>query len=1415
MRIPSPHLRLVLIAAALVSASTCVPTVARAGGLRVLQSDASGVLFQLDPAEFQPAPGAGVQKLPIGDFEATAIPSRPALPFASALIAVPPGARVSASVVEDGGEQAFEGVALSIVPRPVFRESDQTGDLQPYNEPAEAIRDGVWPAAPVDLSTPFSVRRQRLVGLQVYPYRYDAESGRLYVRRALKVRVSFSGGSTRSLSAAPEDRSWDPIWNNVLANASEGRRWREAAPPLAARPALGRKLAGASPNAVTAFDENQPEVRVKLDSTAVYALDFDALAAAGYPAGVPNAEVSVHRHEFVEDVQVPYVTIELPIELQDWNANGVFDSGDRILVWSQNWAQRADASRPQRAWGDAEVVYVTRLAGGAGLRVSTRSGWRNGVGLFSPPSYPAAIHFEKDYWYNNAGTAFADTLNDAFHWTDQTLYYSRPETLLFATDHIDTTHAVSFATAYQGRSSGTHWMWAQVKNASGAYTSVTDSAGFAGRTELVSNATLFGSALSEGRTNRLRVWGKAFTAPPDPTTNANALAALNYFDVTYWRTYAPIAGYLACNSADVSGAFELASDGFADSTTLRVYDVTSPGNPVRLSGVVKESTVSGFRLRLQDSTALGERRDYVVFDAPKSPPASAYSAVTRAGLYGSSGADYLLVGPAIFLAAAEELAQLRESQGMRVLRAPVDAIYDEFNGGRKSAYALKRFFRYAYNRWDTRYVLLLGDGSIDPRPVDPTSSRDFVPTQRIMGPVLASTTSGSFLEAISSDNWLGWCLNCSQPELAPRLPDLHVGRLPANTVAVLDAVVDKLVAYESFAGETWRRGMTLISDDAYSTLSTFGGNPGTSNYCRKDYEDVFRLLNERVKSAVLDSAGLSTADLEVFNLSYYLPNNTADITPCPQTPDTCRCSLTNTQSRARLTALPELVQRVNAGKLWVNYQGHANEYVLAHEEFWRSNGVQRGTDYNLLLNDGRPFFFSAFSCHPNAFAHEAENSNRKNGDCVGAMLVDLGNRRGAVASWASAGYEVLPLNSTTHLNVTLAKTMFAEPPRDAAAGDSGATARIGEILTQTLIRNWQFTRNSAYEADVGVSYTLLGDPATQLSIGLPQGLVTVNGQDVTSGQVVRLRQGGDTLALVADVMSNVRLDSLTLQQLGPNSAITTIPPSKYSVTPSFGDTSFASRGGRRYRLTYGDTLHADDYRYVLRTVDRYGVANPFEIPFRFETALFANGTIVNDLDVIPPTAAMTMLVLSPKPLDPATDLELRVGGALQGFVPTPANGDTSRREWTLSWDHAPYAFGEMPVELRARNGATRVHRFQINVTGAELRIVNPLAFPNPFEDDLGTRFSFTLESATPVDLQIRVFTVSGRRVYERKLLGLTPSYQQIEWDGRDAEGSTLANGIYLYRLVAKNASSSAVYEGRLVKLRKPRRFVDDTQTVTP
>jgi hypothetical protein len=49
-----------------------------------------------------------------------------------------------------------------------------------------------------------------------------------------------------------------------------------------------------------------------------------------------------------------------------------------------------------------------------------------------------------------------------------------------------------------------------------------------------------------------------------------------------------------------------------------------------------------------------------------------------------------------------------------VVVAPLRSVNDKFNGGRHSAASIQRFVKYAYENWQARFVMLFGDGNMDP-----------------------------------------------------------------------------------------------------------------------------------------------------------------------------------------------------------------------------------------------------------------------------------------------------------------------------------------------------------------------------------------------------------------------------------------------------------------------------------------------------------------------------------------------------------------------------------------------------------------------------------------------------------------------------------------------------------------------------
>ena len=205
--------------------------------------------------------------------------------------------------------------------------------------------------------------------------------------------------------------------------------------------------------------------------------------------------------------------------MDDADANGVFDSGDAIVAFVPNWVERSGVtSMAQREWGDAEVVFATRLAGGAGRRVPTRAGWRDAAGLDAARLVPGHPRWERNFKYFGYPPAPDTAQVERFLWTNFAVYYTRADSFRFETNHLDTARSAVFRVLLQGTNSNVHNMYAQVRNGAGRVSWVADSLVWYDRSLRTVAVTLPGGAFSEGLTNRLVLWGKGSTGPPDPAT---------------------------------------------------------------------------------------------------------------------------------------------------------------------------------------------------------------------------------------------------------------------------------------------------------------------------------------------------------------------------------------------------------------------------------------------------------------------------------------------------------------------------------------------------------------------------------------------------------------------------------------------------------------------------------------------------------------------------------------------------------------------------------------------------------------------------------------------------------------------------------------------------------------------------------
>ena len=149
----------------------------------------------------------------------------------------------------------------------------------------------------------------------------------------------------------------------------------------------------------------------------------------------------------------------------------------------------------------------------------------------------------------------------------------------------------------------------------------------------------------------------------------------------------------------------------------------------------------------------------------------------------ANAAEYLVIGPRAFLNAAESLLRYRMNEGLRTKAVATEDVFAEFGYGEATPDSIREFLSYAYHHWtepSLRYVLLLGDSTYDTKDYLATGVQPHVPVKLVKTRYLWT----------ASDPWFG-AVNGED-----LLPDVAVGRLPAASVAEMESLVEKVLAYE-------------------------------------------------------------------------------------------------------------------------------------------------------------------------------------------------------------------------------------------------------------------------------------------------------------------------------------------------------------------------------------------------------------------------------------------------------------------------------------------------------------------------------------------------------------------------------------------------------------------------------------------
>lgn len=270
------------------------------------------------------------------------------------------------------------------------------------------------------------------------------------------------------------------------------------------------------------------------------------------------------------------------------------------------------------------------------------------------------------------------------------------------------------------------------------------------------------------------------------TPAAYSMVILDRFSVSYPRLTAAVNGVLEGRFTE-SGTVEVSGLG-TDAVLLDTTDTT----PRWVTGASLGPGGLRFRAETGHSYVAVGSSALLRPEVERPAPSDLKSVRNRA--------DYLLVGPRDFLATAQPLLDLRQGQGLRTKAVAIEDVYDQFGFGEGSPDALKGFLAFAHHYWQKpspRYVLLFGDATYDPKDYLKTGIQNRVPPLMVKTSYLWTASDPAYAAVNGEDT----------------LPDLALGRLPAQNPDEAKIMIDKIVAFES-QGRDLSGPVVLVADNA-------------------------------------------------------------------------------------------------------------------------------------------------------------------------------------------------------------------------------------------------------------------------------------------------------------------------------------------------------------------------------------------------------------------------------------------------------------------------------------------------------------------------------------------------------------------------------------------------------------------------
>lgn len=813
-------------------------------GLDLIQSDETGITISYSPGL--------VSFEDIRQIEGATYPDKsgvPCLPEICVYVAIPLGSEVRVNVKEIAVK---EKKIMDILPVPEVHE----WGYEYKRDPSIYEKDILYPSEPVSIKKRGFIRGQEFILLKLQPVRYNPKKRIVTVYDRLKIRVYFSNGK---LGERINDPRFEDIFREMFINYNQARDWRK-------RPIKSNFK-----------NNNNPWIKIGVKEKGIYRITYNDLRNIGIdPDFINPISFRLFTQGGGMEISADDTLKEVPIYVTD----------DAIYFYATSTEDyQKNESTYLNIFTDTNVYWLTY--GDIGRRDSINGNLGANSPLI-PQAFRDTIHIEEDrICPAKSGRGWA--------WFElkRTFISSRSSILQFELPKL---------ASNEGKGRFAIYGYTKDRYEFNMYHTVrlymngelfTEESWIGGNSISPHYVMADISTLNDGQNElTIELW-----AGPDADTMD--WVYFDYFELI------PILSYQAYNGelrfrTDEGDTIEFRLSGF-DSPPI-IFNIEDELSPIRVTNITYKDQKAIFQ-----STKRGPYYAATVFKSPISIALKEPYNIKNINVY-IIDIDYVIITTREFKHPARELAKYREEKdGISTLVVFIDDIYDNFSFGLENPYGVRNFLKFAYENWNTSYVLLLGSGSYDYR-------------SEIIKNRLPSWEEGYHIgefglsphENPCYDNWFAMVCGIDDH------PDIVIARITAETKEDARGAVKKVMDYEKSFGP-WRGRVLLSADDEYGAKS----------------------LGEQMHTEHAE-------DLNSITPSHYdvLKVYLIDYPPDEQ----------------GFKGNMNMIECLNKGVYYGVYMGHGNYKQLAHENIWTSP-----RDVYALSNSKKYAIFFYGSCGVGAY----------------------------------------------------------------------------------------------------------------------------------------------------------------------------------------------------------------------------------------------------------------------------------------------------------------------------------------------------------------------------------------------------------------------------------------------------------------